>query len=406
MSRVNTDRYLGDGSMDEFKVPYEISYSAHPKPVSGSIKSTYVQSSSSTTINGGQSMQFLIPNRGFLLPSSIFLKFKCAVSAKAGSKDLTIANSSVFFRRVMTSIGSVTIDNVSDYGHLYSAIQHISASKDYIDHDGNVLEGCGVKITTAAAPSFGTQQDLGAPLLGLLGGTKAIPLEICGSSLTVSIETYEPSALADISTGDLEAMTYQLRDLRLYYSYIDAGDVFVNSMRQQLAQVGLLKIPFVTFSTSSYSVSGGNTFNQFIAESCSSAIGVILTRQLTTERQDLFATNGFTGLECRADNVLTPNYAISGSVHAFAEMHRLLTLWDLNNVGSATRAQYTAGGKCVLGVSFKRYHDASLSGTGSPINQGLQIQQAGNTAGCTVRVHVIKEYELLISPDGQVAVRK
>ena len=91
-------------------------YSVALQPVNGSV---FAPSSQIT---------FQYPNRGYLIPDSVYLRYKMSWTASAGTAIATSILGTPFFtpfQRLETQFGSVTVDSINNYHQVCNMLTNI-----------------------------------------------------------------------------------------------------------------------------------------------------------------------------------------------------------------------------------------------------------------------------------------
>lgn len=435
-TRLLSNDFQGTGiQYSDIAVPQALNFSAYPKPIDSVIISKYASSTSSTTLNPGDTIRFEIPCSKYLC-GDVYVKFtvthKNVRSRGAGQEfrigSIRLPSGSCYFRRVQTSIGSVTLDSINDYNRLYcAAVSKGNVPVGYQYYDGS-FEGFQLS-NSVAIPDNGNcdpadVMTLCVPLLGIFSDeSKMIPLELINSSsLVVQIELEQPNKIfGPIGDGTNDASyNYSISNPKLFYSVCDPGAQYTETLRSQLAQSPMgMRIPYVTYSGSPFSNPAGN-FNQLIAENCSSLLGVLVCRQpqdlpIVADAADIVAStladsffNGFQTMEVRSDGQMSPGFTIEDPTHAFVELQKTFSaLFDVQKTGIITYRSFRGTKDCVLGVSFVKHHDGGLSSVGTKVNSNIQIEITSNGADAfSCYVWLAKEFELIVTPTGDIMIKK
>jgi len=436
-SRYTTNSYQpSQVDASGFAVPYAISYKTKPKPIGGIVTSTYVSSSSSTTISSNDTLRFEISRRDFLAASNLYLETILETTSTDALGASSVLASMPYFsfviRRLQTEVGSTVIDSINDYGDLYGALAKLNINTAYGSTDAT-FEGKGRAVLAAnttpgtGAPNVwggvGNTQKYVSPLLGILQSEKALPLMASNASVVITLEFINPVKLFGVAAAGNGA-NYRLREPKLFIERIDPGEIYKREFSMALNAAGALRIPYVTFSGQSFGVSARQgTFTQIIQENCNSLLGILMVIRDNATPGEHYCNAQFKELEVRVDGVLTPSYIIQGNSQMWAESSRLVSaLWDTNSSGSVTYQKYSSlaatgvynsanEGDFVAGVNFKRYtDDSTMSGLGIPVRSGVEIRMEGLDIGAnkamTVEVFLIKEQNMVVTTTGEVGVQK
>jgi len=107
------------------KLPREIDY-VGSKPSSlpngtSSINSVVVPSNGSS-FTAGDILQLDLPSRGYLVPSSLYMRYKVVASGHAGTTAVVATPAYTFFTKLETLVGSQVVESINNYGQLSNMI--------------------------------------------------------------------------------------------------------------------------------------------------------------------------------------------------------------------------------------------------------------------------------------------
>jgi len=175
------------------------------------------------------------------------------------------------------------------------------------------------------------------------------------------------------------------------------GELYTSTLKKELLAYSVLRLPFTTFSSSTYGLGTGATLSVQIGENCSSLLGVLIARQLTGEKGDQYKLNGFEYLDVSIDGQAFPLYRQDSKTICFAEVQKVFSmLFDTDHTGLVDRSIHD--NHFICGSSTTRFHEGNMSMVGSPVTNQINVVLKGNTAASTAYVFTIKEYSLLIRP--------
>lgn len=399
MSNVVNGQYLPtNDAFEPIAVPATMRMNALPVPMSGIVTDRYVSSTSSTSVTSGQLISFEIPNIDCLMPGTVYLRGTVSGKATvAATSDFILSSISDVIRRVETRIGGATVDSISDYNKIYSVLKLANCPLNYAEFEGSILELMGKTcFESDDANTYGTTYEFCIPLIsGLLTTGRALPLFLMSSPLVVNIELESAS-----NVNSAAGFEFKIDNPRLYYQTCDMGADYVNKLWAELPTYGGIKIPFTTFSSSLYGLSAGGTLSVQIGEKASSVLGVLIARQLTGEKGDLYKVNGFEYLDVSIDGRAFPSYRQESAIHCQTEVGKIFShLFDTDHTGQIKRS--TLNNHFLCGASTVRFHEGNLSMVGSPVSNRIDVTLKGNTDASTAYVFTIKQYGLLISPTGE-----
>ena len=102
-------------------VPREVDYSSRPTALPPNTVNTDVvvaPSNGSSFSNDGDIIQFQLPSRGFLVPSTMYLRYKCAVSGSVAKVTMRGTPFYTPFVRSQVSVGASVVESIEGYNQL------------------------------------------------------------------------------------------------------------------------------------------------------------------------------------------------------------------------------------------------------------------------------------------------
>ena len=102
-------------------VPREVDYSSRPTALPPNTINTDVviaPSNGSSFSNDGDIIQFQLPSRGFLIPSTMYLRYKCAVVSTTEKAEMRGTPFYTPFVRSQVSVGASVVESIEGYNQL------------------------------------------------------------------------------------------------------------------------------------------------------------------------------------------------------------------------------------------------------------------------------------------------
>ena len=216
--------------------------------------------------NSGQIIQFQLGSRGFLIPDSVYLKFKCAVvnGATAGC-GICCTPCYSYISKVETLFGSVSVDNINSYNTVANML--VNLTQDVASKYGSQL-GYGYNSATSTP----TMEELDGRSIAANTTDTAfyscpLPCMITNSDKRLPLFAM-PNIMFQLTTANLNDIifgpggvastisSFTLSNVELVYSFIDMGaevEMMVRNMGQKIY------IKSQSFSQSSVSVPIGTS---------------------------------------------------------------------------------------------------------------------------------------------------
>jgi len=233
-----------------------IKYSVSLQPINGSSFGT-----------GGQQIQFQFPNRGYFIPDSLYLRYKCVTTCSAATPVYMLGTPCYTpFQRLETQFGSVTVDSINNYNQVAHILTNctldvaqkygMQSSYGYTgvlsvptleELDGRYIASAGGDTTSFSCP---------LPCLLTNVADKLLPL-FAMPTITVTLTT---DALTNMFSSNV-ATSLTLSNLELCFDFIELGsevDAMVRGMGPKLY------IKSQSFSNSSVSLASGISGSQSI----------------------------------------------------------------------------------------------------------------------------------------------
>ena len=147
-------------------VPREVDYSSRPTALPPNTINTDVviaPSNGSSFSNDGDIIQFQLPSRGFLIPSTMYLRYKCAVVSTTEKAEMRGTPFYTPFVRSQVSVGASVVESIEGYNQLANVL--VNTKMDVAEKTGLAFP-LGV-LDYATAP---TASNINGRLLATTGG--------------------------------------------------------------------------------------------------------------------------------------------------------------------------------------------------------------------------------------------
>lgn len=395
-----------------------------------------VQSTNGISFKQGQTIQFDLPNRGFLDGKSVFIRYK--VIYTSGATAGVVIGKPVYtnFIRLDEFIGSVNVNSVFQYNQVANmwvdtncnwadvygmqAAWGLTQTATVGDLDGVVLP------TVSAANNF----YLSAPLVGsfLQGADKLIPL---GAMAPIRIQLTLDS-IANIATVAANITDFEIQQPELCFSNIDFGPNVEASILSVAPKIYLKTQGWANASQGLASATSG--FNTLVFNHRYESIENLYflssssnTAKAVNKWRDSFnpvATAGVNGsFQIQIDNKVYPQLPINNAtggqtstlqylrecVGQICDQRNTMSIFNGNfnqYAGDATASTADAPAKYYFGIPLSRINAPSpyaavslmsgVSARSTPINVLLNVGTAFNSA---MVFNLIAQYTLLIEID-------
>lgn len=367
---------------------------------------------------GGQQIIFQFPNRGYLDPQSVYLRYKAVIGNATTASNLLGCPFSAPFQRLETQFGSVTVDSINDWNMVNHIVTNITmdiaqkygmqSSYGYTTSPTPSIE----ELDSRAIPVAGETIYLAGPLPCMLTNIqdKLLPL---WAMPTISM-VLTTDALTNVinPTGTVTGIT--LSNVELCFDFLEFGsevDAMVRGMGERLY------VKSQSFSTSSVNIpSGANgssayIFNQRYA-SCKAAIctfsGAINNKKF--EAVDITNNTGEYSINISGIQYPQKPYsALNNKGGILQELRKCVgSIYDRSNnmsinnlefgsLDNVANTSYTAPGKFYLGFNLEKLHSGALLTGISTNNSNITVNVVQSTASTVVRqLNLLLVYDALI----------
>jgi hypothetical protein len=370
---------------------------------------------------GGNQIIFQFPNRGYLDPQSVYLRYKAVIGNATTASNLLGCPFSAPFQRLETQFGSVTVDSINDWNQVNHILTNITmdvaqkygmqSSYGYTTSPTPTIE----ELDSRAIPVAGETAYFAGPLPCMLTNIqdKLLPL---WAMPTISM-VLTTDALANIinPVGTVTGIT--LSNVELCFSFIEFGpevDAMVRGMGQRIY------VKSQSFSNASVNVASGQNgstsliFNQRYA-SCKAAIvtfnGAINNKKF--EAVDITNSSGEYSLNISGIQYPQKPYsALNNKAGILQELRKCVgSIYDKTNnmainnlefsaVDNVANALYTLPGKFYLGFNLEKLHSGALLTGISTNNSNITVNITQSTASTVTRTcNLLLVYDSLIEID-------
>lgn len=392
-----------------------IKYSVALQPVNGS-----------TFAMGGQQIQFQFPNRGYLIPDSVYLRYKLTAIAPTADFILGCPYSAPY-QRLETQFGSQTVDSINDWNQVNHILtnttmdvaQKYGMQAAYGYGSGTVvpsleaLDSRGQAIATGTdAPSFSS---FSGPVPCMLTNIQDHLLPLFAMP-TISM-IFTTDALTNVVLDPAKITSIVLSNLELCFDFVEFGsevDAMVRGMGPKIY------IKSQSFSNSSVNVPVGANgsqaivFNQRYA-SCKAGI-VTFSGQVNNKKFDAVDVTNNTGeYSLSISGVQYPQKSLSalnnksgilqelrktmGSIYDKTNSMSINTV-EFSQIDSTANTSTIAPGKFYLGFALEKLHTGALLTGVSTNNSNISVNITQSSATTVVhQCNLLLVYDALIEVD-------
>lgn len=364
---------------------------------------------------------FQFPNRGYLIPDSVYLRYKLVTANATTASNMLGCPFSAPFQRVETQFGSVTVDSINDWNQVNHILTNLTmdvaqkygmqSSYGYSVSATPTIE----ELDSRVIPIAGETLYLAGPVPCMLTNItdKLLPL-FAMPTISMVLTTDSLSNIIN-PTGTVTSMT--LSNVELCFDFVEFGpevDAMVRGMGQKIY------VKSQSFSNASVNIPTGQNgsssliFNQRYA-SVKAAI-VSFSGAVNNKKFDAVDITNNTGdYSINISGIQYPQKPYSalnnkggilqelrkciGSVYDRANSMAINTL-EFNRLDSDVNQVYTAPGKFYLGFNLEKLHSGSLLTGISTNNSNITVNITQSTATGYVRqCNLLLVYDSLVEID-------
>lgn len=389
--------------------------------------SVALQPTNGSSFNASSQIIFQLPNRGYLIPDSVYLRYK--VVTVVGATASAIMGTPFFapFQRSETQFGSVTVDSINNYNQVCNMLTNCTmdwaqkygnnVNYGYSSTDTATLEEMDGRSLTASATDTVT---MAGPLPCLLTNITDKLLPLFAMPTISHILTID--ALSNFLSSTATITSFTISNCELCFDFIELGSD-VDAMVRGMGDKIYLKSQ--SFSNSSQTIiaasSGSNSyiFNQRYA----SVKGAILLFSGGTnglfDSRDITTNNGQISLNVSGVQYPQKPYSTLNNKSAIlVELRKVMgSIYDKVNslsinykefsicdttVGNANATStLTAPAKFYVGFNLQKLHSNALL-TGISTNNSnitVNIDQVNPVGSTSRQLNLILAYDALIEID-------
>ena len=387
-----------------------IKYSVALQPVNGQ-----------TFSMGGNQIIFQFPNRGYLQPDSVYLRYKAVIGNATTASNILGCPFSAPFQRVETQFGSVTVDSINDWNQVNHILTNVTmdvaqkygmqASYGYSTSATPIIE----ELDSRIIPAVGETAYFSGPVPCMLTNItdKLLPLF---AMPTISM-VFTTDSLANVINPTTTVTGITLSNVELCFDFCEFGpevDAMVRGMGQRIY------IKSQSFANASVNIPSGSNgsqaiiFNQRYA-SCKAAI-VSFSGAVNNKKFDAVDQTNNTGdYSLNISGVQYPQKpysALNNKSGILQELRKCIgSIYDktnnmsvntveFNRLDSDVNTVYTAPGKFYLGFNLEKLHSGSLLTGISTNNSNITVNINQSTASTVVRqCNLLLVYDALLEID-------
>ena len=370
---------------------------------------------------GGQQIIFQFPNRGYLIPDSVYLRYKLVTANATTASNMLGCPFSAPFQRLETQFGLVTVDSINDWNQVNHILTNttmdvaqkygLQAGYGYSTSATPTIE----ELDSRAIPATGDTVFLSGPVPCMLTNIvdKLLPL-FAMPTISMVFTTDSLSNIID-PIGTVTGMT--LSNVELCFDFIELGsevDAMVRGMGPKIY------VKSQSFSNASVSVLTGTNgssniiFNQRYA-SVKAAI-VSFSGSLNNKKFDAVDITNNTGdYSISISGVQYPQKpysSVNNRAGILQELRKTIgSVYDKTNsmsinaaefsrIDSVSNPAYTAPGKFYLGFNLEKLHSGSLLTGISTNNSNISVNVNQSSAVTVPRsCNLLLIYDSLIEID-------
>jgi hypothetical protein len=370
---------------------------------------------------GGAQVIFQFPNRGYLDPQSIYLRYRATITNATTASNILGCPFSAPFQRLETQFGSVTVDSINDWNQVNHILTNITldvaqkygmqSSYGYTTSATPTIE----ELDSRIIPIAGEVASFAGPLPCMLTNIqdKLLPL---WAMPTISM-VLTTDALSNIisPTGTVTGIT--LSNMELCFSFIEFGpevDAMVRGMGQRIY------VKSQSFSNASVNVASGQNgstsliFNQRYA-SCKAAIvtfnGAINNKKF--ESVDITNSSGDYSLNISGVQYPQKPYsALNNKTGILQELRKCvgsiydrtnsmsINNFEFNSTDSVANTSFIAPGKFYVAFNLEKIHSGALLTGISTNNSNITVNITQSVATTVTRTcNLLLVYDSLIEID-------
>lgn len=368
---------------------------------------------------------FQFPNRGYLIPDSVYLRYRGTLTAITGTYTGNMYGTPFFtpFQRLETQFGSVTVDSINNYHQVCNMLTN--TTMDWAQKYGNIfnygwsggapttteeLDGRTFTVTLVQSPAAFS---FAGPLPSLLTNIsdKLLPLFAMPTiSMVLTLD-----AIANMLDTTTNFSSYILSNLELCFDFIELGpqvDAMVRGMGDKIY------IKSQSFSNSSVTVPTGTNGSQsyIFNQRYASVKGAIVICSGGTNKLfdavDITSNSGSYSLNIGGVSYPQKPYStLNNKAAVLMELKKVMgSIYDKTNNMAINSTEFnsidntatttTIPGKFYVGFNLQKLHSNALLTGISTNNSNISVNIESTTAtGSNRQCNLILAYDALIEID-------
>jgi hypothetical protein len=418
------------------KLPKEVNFADKPAslPNGTSCISSVVVPSNGSTFSVGDILQLDLPSRGYLVPSSLYMRYRVSTVVPASAAASVVATPVYsYFTKLETLIGSQVVESINNYGQLNNMIVNCKMTPA---QKVGIASAFGYRDTALDSTADYTNSDVNARLLAdnatdvsayagpvnciLSNADKLVPLKFmpaCRIQFTVD------SALTNIYASTTDPTSFTISNFELCFDLVDFPTEVDNAVASMTDANGKIYIKSQSYISSGQNLPSGSIGNlefiyNFRLASIKSLFLMPSGQSSVNRLYDSFdATTQNGSYQFFVASMPYPQRPISTAQHRFAGIgmelstafgpaHDLITTQfgsTLRNLQYATNGTTTAiiPAMFYVGTNTERLSSnavmlSGVSSQNSPISLRLEL---GTATAAALTLQLIAMYDAVIEVD-------
>lgn len=406
-------------------LPQKVNYAdAHPSlPEGVTTTSMTLSAINGQTFTSGSLIQFDFTNRGFIVPDSIYIRYKIQVTNATTASSMIGCPVYTPFLRLETLLGSQVVESINQYNQVQHVLSNLTldvASKyglqSAFGYNDNTTAGITMeKLDGRAIALAGETFFMSAPVNCILSNADKLIPAFCMPQIRLQ---FTLDSFANMfTTNTPSAVT--LTNVELCYTMVDMGSGVEDMVRSMGEKIYIKSQSFTNSASTIATGSLGATelvFNQRLASIKSAFVNLSGTSSASANKwgdsYDITSNNG--DYQLNVGGIVYPQRALSTLMNKAGILQELRnatgSIYDKNNSFSINSVEWNRVGndtstadtpaKFYLGFCLEKIHsNAILTGISS---QNSAITFRVNTSTATAQAHTINlilNYDALIEVD-------
>jgi hypothetical protein len=390
--------------------------------------------------NASSQIQFQFPNRGYLIPDSVYLRYKLSITNTQTTPAIPygIPGTPFFtpFQRLETQFGSVTVDSINNYHQVCNML--VNSTMDWAQKYGN-----GYNYGYSPGPTFtgaATTEEMDGFVISATGAATSQVLSLAGplpclltnvadklvplfAMPTISMVLTIDSTSNSLVNAGTAITLYELSNVELCFDFIELGsevDAMVRGMGDKIY------IKSQSFSNSAVTVPNGTSGSQsyiFNNRYASVKGGIVLFSGSNTvqtanignglfDARDITNETGSISLIVSGVNYPQKPYSmVNNKAAVLMELRKVIgSIYDKNNSLAINSREYsgidttvtnlTQPAKFYIGFNLQKLHSNALLTGISTNNSNISVNiESTATTAAARQCNLILAYDALIEID-------